>query len=353
MGGPTVSEPKLRVEGLKKHFPVDDSFLNSLLNRGNQEMVRAVDGVSIDIQPGEALGIAGESGCGKTTLAKTILQLEEPTAGEIYLDGEDITDLSRSELNELRSEIQIIHQDPYQSLNPQFRVSQWVREPLDIHGIGSKEDRRTKVRQTLEEVGLQPAEAYLDEYTSELSGGERQRVGIARAIVSDPTFLVCDEPVSMLDVSIRASILDLLDRLRREKELSFLYISHDLSLLKHVCDELAIMYLGRIVERGPAYQVIDDPQHPYTNALVGSTPIIDPDEDRDPVELTGEVPDPVNLPSGCRFAPRCPEAMEECTREEPPMYDVGTDQESRCILHDESIEPARTAEPSNGLSTDT
>jgi peptide/nickel transport system ATP-binding protein len=201
--------------------------------------------------------------------------------------------------------------------------------------MGTREEREAKVRETLEEVGLQPAEMYLDEYTSELSGGERQRVGIARAIVSDPTFLVCDEPVSMLDVSIRASILELLDRLRREKELSFLYISHDLSLLKHVCDELAIMYLGKIVESGPAKQVIDDPQHPYTKALVGSTPIIDPDETREPVELTGEVPDPVNLPSGCRFAPRCPEAMEECEQGEPPMYDVGPGQEARCILHEE------------------
>ncbi|MEY7850945.1 ABC transporter ATP-binding protein [Natrarchaeobius sp. A-rgal3] len=330
-----MTETKVEVRDVKKHFPVDDGALSNLFGFGEDKSVKAVDGVSFDIAEGEAFGIAGESGCGKTTLAETILQLEEPTDGEITIDGRDVTEMDKGEINALRSDVQIIQQDPYQSLNPRFTVVQWVREPLDIHDIGPKGERRAVVRETLAEVGLRPPENYMDEYTSELSGGERQRVGIARAIVSDPSFVVCDEPVSMLDVSIRASILRLLDDLRTEKGISFMYISHDLSLLKHVCDRIGIMYLGRFVETGPSTQVINDPQHPYTQALVSSTPIINPDVERDRIELSGEVPDPVDLPTGCRFAPRCPEASAECREGEPRMYDVADNQRARCILHDE------------------
>ncbi len=266
-----MTERKIQVRDVKKHFPVDDGALSNLFGFGEDQSVKAVDGVSFDIDEGEAFGIAGESGCGKTTLAETILQLEEPTDGEITIDGRDVTEMDKGEINALRSDVQIIQQDPYQSLNPRFTVVQWVQEPLDIHDIGPKDERRETVRETLAEVGLRPPENYMDEYTSELSGGERQRVGIARAIVSNPSFVVCDEPVSMLDVSIRASILRLLDDLRTEKGISFMYISHDLSLLKHVCDRIGIMYLGRFVETGPSTQVINDPNTLHTGARLFDT----------------------------------------------------------------------------------
>ena len=335
-----MTDPKLEIRDLKKHFPLRDDLYSRVFGRGERQFVKAVDGVSVAIDEGEAFGFAGESGCGKTTLAKTILRLYDPTDGRIYFDGEDITDLDLDELQPFRREAQIIHQDPYKSINPQFKVARWVREPLDIHGIGTREERAERVHRTLESVGLRPADAYAGEYPSELSGGERQRVGIARSIVLDPSFLVCDEPVSMLDVSIRASIISLLQRLQDRRNLSALYISHDLSLLKHVCDRIGIMYLGKLVEVGPAERVIEDPKHPYTRALVASTPIIDPDVEREPIELEGEVPDPVNLPSGCRFAPRCPEVMEGCWNGEPPMYDLD-EQQARCILYEDGSAVAR------------
>lgn len=332
-----LPEAKLEIRDLKKYFPVDNTLLSRIFDIGERRMVKAVDGVSFAIKKGEAFGVAGESGCGKTTLAKTILHLTEATEGEVRIDGEDLTQMGMRELNTLRQEIQIIHQDPYKSLNPRFKVKDWIKEPLDIHGIGKKKDRPEKVQDTLEEVGLRPARTYANKYTSELSGGERQRVGIARAIISDPTFVVCDEPVSMLDVSIRASILELLERLRLETGITFMYISHDLSLLKHICDRIGIMYLGKFVEIGPAQQVINHPTHPYTQALVSSTPIIDPDENRERIHLEGEVPDPVDIPDECRFAGRCPQAMPECRETEPQMYDVAEDQVSRCILYDDEI----------------
>jgi peptide/nickel transport system ATP-binding protein len=334
-----MTDAKVQIRDLKKHFQSNDDLFARLLGWGEIETVKAVDGVSFDIESGEAVGLAGESGCGKTTCGKTILRLLEPTAGSVTFDGVEVAELLADGNKEFRTEAQIIQQDPYDSINPRYRVKDWVEEPLVVHDIGSKEERENRVRETLEQVNLRPADAYLEEYPSELSGGERQRVNIARAIILEPSFLLADEPVSMLDVSVRASILELLDRLKNEMDLSILYISHDLSLLKHMCDRIGIMYLGRLVEMGPAAQVIDDPQHPYTEAMVGSTPIIDPDEDRERVELEGEVPDPINLPSGCRFAPRCPKAAEECTVEEPRMYDVGDGHDARCILHDEELAP--------------
>lgn len=325
---------KMRVEGLLKYFPVNKGIVASLLRR-NDRYVKAVDGVSFTIHEGEAFGLAGESGCGKTTTGKTAIHLLEPTAGEVYLDGEPISEYSRRELKRIRREVQIIHQDPYESLNPRIPVRRWVAEPLKVHDIGTREDRVNRVYDTLERVGLRPPDAFLDSYPSELSGGERQRVAIARAIVTDPSFLLADEPASMLDVSIRADILELFDQLEDDIGLTTLYISHDLSLLRKMCDRIGIMYLGKLVEVGPTERVIRDPKHPYTKALVASVPRIDPDETREEAKISGEVPDPVDLPSGCRFAPRCPEAMEACTRGEPPMFRVGDDHEARCILYED------------------
>jgi peptide/nickel transport system ATP-binding protein len=315
----------IEAEGLKKWFPMGQSFLDSI--RGREEThVKAVDGVDVAVSKSEIVGLAGESGCGKSTLGNTLVQLEDPTGGTVRVNGEPVGDLSGGELKAFRRDAQIIFQDPFDSLNPRQTVRQVVTEPLTIHGLHDKRDgsRQEAVVRTLREVGLTPPERFLDKHPYELSGGERQRVAVARALVLRPDLLICDEPASMLDVSLRVGLLNLLRELSREHDIGILYISHDLASLAYVADRVAIMYLGRIVETAETSDLLSNPQHPYTAALLAAWPGKDPLVERDRVILPGEPPDPVDLPAGCNFAPRCPHAREECWQDQPALVD-GTD----------------------------
>lgn len=310
----------LEVSNLSKHYPARD---------GNG-LVRAVNNVSFSIELGRTLGIVGESGCGKSTLARLILRLIEPTAGEIYFNGENLLALSRSALRRRRREIQIVFQDPYASLDPRMNVSSIISEPLDIHGIGSKTQRTAKVSELLDLVGLDRNSAA--KYPHEFSGGQRQRIGIARAIALEPKLVVLDEPVSALDVSIQSQILNLLIDLKKRLGLSYIFISHDLSVIRHVSDEVAVMYLGQIVEYGPAEQVLSSSLHPYTQALVSAIPEIDPKKKKQRIVLAGDPPNPEDVPPGCPFHPRCQHAMAIC-RETLPELGVVQGQKVACHLH--------------------
>ena len=310
--------PLLEVEGLVTRYPVPRGIAGTLARRP-RERVHAVEGVSFRLRRGEMLALVGESGCGKTTTAQSILRLVDPDEGAIRFDGTDITGLSHRELRPLRRRMQLIYQDPYESLDPRFRVRATVEEPLLVHGIGSKTERRQEAQQALELAGLSPAELYLERYPHELSGGQRQRVAIAASLVLHPDLLVADEPVSMLDVSVRAGILALLDDLRA-RGLAILMITHDLSTAARYADRIAVMYLGRIVEEGPAREVVDNPQHPYTRALLSVVPRPDPRERVAPEILRGETPNPVHVPEGCRFHPRCPLAIPECREIDPELH---------------------------------
>ncbi|WP_231183739.1 ABC transporter ATP-binding protein [Haladaptatus sp. DYF46] len=295
----------VEIRNVSKLFDLSQSAIDQLLGREAQP-VRAVQNVDLTINRGDIMGIAGESGCGKTTLGKLLVKLYEPTEGRIMFDGRDMSELLREDQREFRERVQMIFQDPFESLNPRMTVFQSVVEPLKINDIGDGyQDRRERVVQVLNDVGLAPAEAYLNEFPKELSGGERQRVAIARALVVNPDFIVCDEPVSMLDVSIRAGVLNLMKELQDEYGLTYVFISHDLSLIRYMCDRTAIMYLGSIVEQGPTDDVVNNPKHPYTEALFDAVPEIEPGAQRRRANVTGEVPNPRNPPSGCRFHPRC------------------------------------------------
>jgi oligopeptide transport system ATP-binding protein len=314
-----ASAPLLEVKGLRMHFPVTEGVLGRAVGK-----VKAVDGIDFFVRRGEILGLVGESGCGKTTTGRCILRLERPTAGEIRYDGIDIAKLEGKALQALRRRIQVIFQDPYSSLNPRMTVGAIIAEPMKVHGIEPNPRKRDeRVRELLSVCGLNPG--FADRYPHEMSGGQRQRVGIARALAVNPEFIVCDEPVSALDVSIQAQVVNLLEDLRAQFGLTYLFIAHDLSVVRHLCQRVAVMYLGRIVEMADSDTLFDDPQHPYTKALLAAVPVPDPAIEQGRVfrPVQGEVPSPINPPSGCVFHPRCPIAVERCRRERPAVREIG------------------------------
>jgi len=313
----------IEVNGLKKYFPIRKGVFSTV--QGN---VKAVDDVSFSIKRGETLGLVGESGCGKTTAGRTLLRLLEPTAGSVIFEGKNITEMNRTELREMRKEMQIIFQDPYGSLNPRMTVGGMLTEALKLHNIVPKNQIKERVADLLDRVGLSPRHAR--RYPHEFSGGQRQRIGIARALSVEPKFIVCDEPVSALDVSIQAQIINLLQDLQNEFDLTYLFIAHDLSVVEHISDRVAVMYLGQIVELAESKELYSNPLHPYTKALLSAIPVPDPNRKQQRTVLTGDVPSPANVPSGCYFHPRCPVAREDCSERVPELEEFTPEHWARC-----------------------
>ena len=319
----------LQVENVVKHFPVRGTGLFR-----PKEYVHAVDGISFTVERGTTFGIVGETGCGKSTLARCIARLYDLTSGRVIFDGQDITSLSQGKMRPLRREIQMIFQDPYGSLNPRRRVGSIIGDPFAIHGIARGEDRKKRVQELMELVGLNPE--HYNRFPAEFSGGQRQRIGVARALAFRPKLIICDEPVSALDVSIQAQVINLLADVQRDFGLTYLFIAHDLSVVRHVSDKIAVMYLGKATEVAPSWTLFSSPRHPYTSALLSAVPVPDPDvsDRREQVILVGDVPSPVAPPSGCRFHPRCPKAVQQCVTENPalePRLGDGTDHLTACL----------------------
>ncbi len=315
----------LRVEGLVKHFPVRGGALNRVINH-----VQAVSGVSFSVRRGEVVGLVGESGSGKTTVGRLVLRLEEATAGKVIFDGTNVLELPRSDMRGFRKRMQIIFQDPYASLNPREKIRTVLRHAMALHRVGTRESRGELAVQLMEQVGLSAEQ--LDRFPHEFSGGQRQRVGIARALAVNPDFLVADEPVSALDVSIQAQVINLLSDLKGSLDLTMLFIAHDLAVVEHICDRVVVMYLGKIMEIAPADTLYADPNHPYTEALLSAIPVPEPGRRRKRMKLTGDVPSAINPPSGCVFRSRCPRAEAICAREVPELKQVGPDHFSACHL---------------------
>ncbi|MBN1580486.1 MAG: dipeptide ABC transporter ATP-binding protein [Anaerolineae bacterium] len=318
----------VRVDNLKKHFPIT----RGIVFQRQVGAIKAVDGISFDVLHGETLGLVGESGCGKSTTGRTVLQLYRPTEGDVYFEGENLVEMKGEALRRQRRKMQMIFQDPYASLNPRMTVGNIIGEPLEVHHVASGKERQERVQELLKLVGLNPY--FINRYPHEFSGGQRQRIGVARALALNPSFIVCDEPISALDVSIQAQVVNLLEELQGELGLTYLFIAHDLSMVRHISDRVAVMYLGKIVELTDRDSLYADPQHPYTQALLSAVPIPDPvvEETRQRIILEGDVPSPANPPIGCNFSTRCPKVMQVCKEVEPEFKEIAPDHWCACHL---------------------
>jgi oligopeptide transport system ATP-binding protein len=332
----STSEPRnelLEIRNLKKYYPIDGGFL-----RKPDTFIKAVDDVSFSIARGETFGLVGESGCGKSTTGRSLLRLIEPSGGQVFFEGKEITNLSAEVMRRQRKEMQMVFQDPFSSLDPRQNVKGILEEPLKVHGLGNSRERRERIERLMEIVGL-PA-AHLQRYPHQFSGGQRQRIGIARALAVQPKLIVADEPVSALDVSIQSQVINLMQDLQEEFGLTYLFIAHDLSVVKHICDRVAVMYLGRIVEIADKKELYANPQHPYTKALLSAVPSPDPKAKRQRITLQGEVPSPANAPQGCAFHTRCPYVMDVCRSQRPPLMQTDSGHQTACFLYNDASEVA-------------